>query len=289
MKFAIIPLNITLKAPATTVPLQFEIIKFKADDCTNFFQKNNARYWPFAFCKLRHFAANLILGTHAPAINFKSATVTEDGEEMDIIKARRFYPALEVLPIYQLNKNTSLSMYGIFGRGFEEEVATTNYFLSFRTDFNNIPLTKQLFLRLNPQIYYLRIEDEDSFYTTGSLTLAHRKWPLSVSTMMNKSLKSEIDVSDFEWNVGVTYAFGKTIAERKNATPAQVALAWVLAQKPWIVPIPGTTKLHRLTENNGAADIHFSKEELQELTAASEAVKVVGARYTEAQEAATGL
>lgn len=78
-------------------------------------------------------------------------------------------------------------------------------------------------------------------------------------------------------------------AERKNATPAQVALAWVLAQKPWMVPIPGTTKPHRLTENNGAANVHFSPEELRELTAASEAVKVVGARYTEAQEAATGL
>jgi aryl-alcohol dehydrogenase-like predicted oxidoreductase len=78
-------------------------------------------------------------------------------------------------------------------------------------------------------------------------------------------------------------------AERKNATLAQVALAWVLAQKPWIVPIPGTTKLHRLTENNGAANVHFTQEELEELTAASEQVKVMGARYTEAMEAATGL
>ncbi|MBI1227168.1 MAG: aldo/keto reductase [Bacteroidetes bacterium] len=78
-------------------------------------------------------------------------------------------------------------------------------------------------------------------------------------------------------------------AERKNATPAQIALAWVLAQKPWIVPIPGTTKLHRLKENNRAADIDFTPEELQELTAASEEVNVTGARYTEAQEAATGL
>ena len=54
-------------------------------------------------------------------------------------------------------------------------------------------------------------------------------------------------------------------AERKNATPAQIALAWVLAQKPWIVPIPGTTKLHRLQENIGAANIEFTKEELQQL------------------------
>ncbi len=78
-------------------------------------------------------------------------------------------------------------------------------------------------------------------------------------------------------------------AEQKNATPAQIALAWVLAQKPWIVPIPGTTKLHRLTENNGAVNVVFTAQELQELTAASEQVKVMGARYTEAMEAATGL
>ncbi len=78
-------------------------------------------------------------------------------------------------------------------------------------------------------------------------------------------------------------------AERKNATPAQIALAWVLAQKPWIVPIPGTTKLHRLTENNGAANIEFTAAELQELTAASEQVKVRGTRYTEAMEQSTGL
>lgn len=78
-------------------------------------------------------------------------------------------------------------------------------------------------------------------------------------------------------------------AEKHNATNAQIALAWVLARNNMTVPIPGTTKLHRLTENIGAANIQLSAEELDELTKASEAVKVVGARYTEAQERATGL
>lgn len=78
-------------------------------------------------------------------------------------------------------------------------------------------------------------------------------------------------------------------AERKNATPAQIAIAWVLAQKPWIVPIPGTTKLHRLAENNGAVAIEFTTAELQELTATSEQVKITGTRYTEAMEQSTGL
>lgn len=78
-------------------------------------------------------------------------------------------------------------------------------------------------------------------------------------------------------------------AAQKNATPAQIALAWVLAQKPWIVPIPGTTKLHRLTENNGAAAIELTAAELQEMEAASAHIEVVGSRYTATMEASTGL
>jgi len=78
-------------------------------------------------------------------------------------------------------------------------------------------------------------------------------------------------------------------AEKKNATPAQIALAWVLAQKPWIVPIPGTTKLHRLQENIGAANIELTKEELQQIENASAQIKVIGTRYTEAMEKSTGL
>ena len=78
-------------------------------------------------------------------------------------------------------------------------------------------------------------------------------------------------------------------AESKNATPAQIALAWVLAQKPWIVPIPGTTKLHRLTENNGAASIQLTKIELQEIEDASAHIKIMGTRYTEQMEKSTGL
>ncbi len=78
-------------------------------------------------------------------------------------------------------------------------------------------------------------------------------------------------------------------AEKRNATPAQIALAWVLAQKPWIVPIPGTTKLHRLTENDGAASIQLTKAELQEIENASSNIKIIGTRYTEAMEKSTGL
>jgi aryl-alcohol dehydrogenase-like predicted oxidoreductase len=72
-----------------------------------------------------------------------------------------------------------------------------------------------------------------------------------------------------------------SIAQKKNATAAQIALAWLLAQKPWIVPIPGTTKLHRLEENIGALNIKFTADELAEIDLASSNIKVEGARYPE--------
>ncbi len=71
------------------------------------------------------------------------------------------------------------------------------------------------------------------------------------------------------------------ISQRKNATPAQIALAWVLAQKPWMVPIPGTTKLDRLKENVAAASITLSEEDLREIESATSEIAVQGARYSE--------
>jgi aryl-alcohol dehydrogenase-like predicted oxidoreductase len=79
-----------------------------------------------------------------------------------------------------------------------------------------------------------------------------------------------------------------SIAERKNATPAQIALAWLLAQKPWIVPIPGTTKLHRLEENIGAANIELTPQDLREIDSAAAKITVQGERYPESMERMTG-
>jgi aryl-alcohol dehydrogenase-like predicted oxidoreductase len=78
------------------------------------------------------------------------------------------------------------------------------------------------------------------------------------------------------------------IAKRKKATPAQIALAWLLAQKPWIVPIPGTTKLHRLEENIEAASIELTPDDLREIDSAASKITVQGARYPERLEQMTG-
>jgi len=78
------------------------------------------------------------------------------------------------------------------------------------------------------------------------------------------------------------------VAEQKKATPAQIALAWLLAQEPWIVPIPGTTKLHRLDENLAAADVELTSDDLREIESAASEITVQGARYPEHLERTTG-
>jgi len=81
----------------------------------------------------------------------------------------------------------------------------------------------------------------------------------------------------------------RKIAEKKRATPAQIALAWLLAQKPWIAPIPGTTKLARLGENIGAAAVKLTADDLREIASAASQITIQGARYPEALEKRTGL
>jgi aryl-alcohol dehydrogenase-like predicted oxidoreductase len=110
---------------------------------------------------------------------------------------------------------------------------------------------------------------------------------------------TEFDSSDFrnglprftpearKANQALVDLLGK-IAERKNATPAQIALAWLLAQKPWIVPIPGTTKLHRLEENIGAATLELTPDDLREIENVAARITVQGDRYPENLERMTG-
>ncbi len=81
----------------------------------------------------------------------------------------------------------------------------------------------------------------------------------------------------------------REIAERKSATPAQIALAWLLAQKPWIVPIPGTRRLERLDENLGAVDVELTTDDLRDIDAAASQITVQGARYSEENERRTNL
>ena len=102
-----------------------------------------------------------------------------------------------------------------------------------------------------------------------------------------RNIVPRFSVENREANQGLVDRIGR-FAQKKRATPAQVALAWLLAQKPWIVPIPGTTRLHRLEENIGAANIELSADDLREIDTATSKIPVQGDRYPEALQKMVG-
>lgn len=174
--------------------------------------------WSFIFVwrykLVRREKFNFSVGTHLPAVNFRTTSMVQNNLPQDLIEARRFFPVAELMPGYRFNRYFSLNAYILYGKGLDKSASAANTFVSIRPDVDYIRMTKKFFLRLNPQFYYLKINENDGFYTAASLTLAHQEWPFSISTMMNKALKTNINASDFDWNVGLTYAFGRSFVEK---------------------------------------------------------------------------
>ena len=168
--------------------------------------------WRYKLVKKEKF--QFTLGTHLPALNFVSRKDTIGGVEQDVIRARRFFPVAEVIPVYRIGKNFSLGIYYLFSIGLEKEVTKHNHFVSLQPNFNHIPLPKRYYLRFNPQFYYLKLDEHDGIYVAGALTLARQGFPFSISGMMNKAIDSNIKARDFDWNVSLNYSFGRNYRER---------------------------------------------------------------------------
>ena len=153
------------------------------------------------------------LGAH-PAFHFKTSTFLTDSISIEIIGVKR-YLAGELSPNYLVTKNISIGLYYMYGHGIEKDAIRNTHFLALRSNFSNIKLTKQFFLRFNPQIYYLKMDKKDGFYFSSTLTLARINFPLSISSLINKNIQTEIPADkDFVWNVSLIYSFNKEYIER---------------------------------------------------------------------------
>jgi len=145
-------------------------------------------------------------GIH-PAFAFKTITFSSDTVPKEIIRVQR-YIAGEIVPTFILTKNISIGMYYLPSVALQDDgVKYTNY-IALRGYFTNIRLTDNYFLRFNPQVYYLKMDAYDGFYANASITLAKRNFPISVSTLINKTISTNIPVGeDFIWNVSLIYSF----------------------------------------------------------------------------------
>jgi hypothetical protein len=154
----------------------------------------------------------LNIGAH-PAFSFKTVTLITDGHSQNIIRSQR-YLAGEIAPTYLLTQNISVGIYYLNAHGLEEDLTQSTDYLAFRCGFSNIRISNQFYISLNPQIYYLKIDKNDGFYINATATLAKRNFPLSVSSLVNKTIKTNIPVGEnFIWNVSLIYTFNKDYFE----------------------------------------------------------------------------
>ncbi len=149
------------------------------------------------------------IGAH-PALNFRTIAlpVNENGAVNEMIITRRFL-AGEIAPSYTLSKNVSIGAYYLYSRGFDATAKNT-HFITLNSNFSNITLGDQFYMNVTPQIFYLKQDKQDGFFVTSTLNISKRNFPLTLQTIMNKTIQSNITGSkDFVWNASLIYTFHK--------------------------------------------------------------------------------
>ena len=163
-------------------------------------------WWRYKLLKSNKFSFNL--GTHL-GLPFTTATETINGVTTETMTAKR-YVVGELVPNYLLKKDISLGLYYLYSHGIDDGTIQNTHFLTLNVNFANIRLDKQFYLKAIPQVYYLKMDKQDGFYFTSALTLANKKYPLSISMVINKIIQTDITASkNFVWNVSLIYSFNK--------------------------------------------------------------------------------
>lgn len=168
--------------------------------------------WYFLFW-FRYKLANtgkfkMTAGTHL-GLNFKNAILSADMDSTEVKVVDR-YLAGELAPSYSITKNISAGMYYLHARGLDPGANRKTNFITLNASFSNIRITDKFFMKATPQFYYLNMDAGDGFYFTSAFTLAKRNFPLSISSIINKAIQTDIPAGkDFVWNVTLTYSFGK--------------------------------------------------------------------------------
>jgi hypothetical protein len=163
-------------------------------------------WWRYQLVKTNKFGIRL--GAH-PAINFKTQEVILDGVTKKMIIARR-YVAGELTPVYYVSKSISVGMYYLYSRALDFGTAKNTHFITLNSSFSNIRLAGSFYMRLVPQVYYLKMDQQDGFFMTSSVSLYKKHFPFSLSGIVNKRLQSNITGSrNFVWNTSLVYSFNQ--------------------------------------------------------------------------------
>ena len=148
------------------------------------------------------------------SLSYKNITsYTSTGTPQEIIRTTRYLVGA-ISPNYQFNKHLGVGMFLFYSWGIEKIITRNTWMASFRPSISNIPVTTNISARINPEIYYLKMDDKDGVYLNAGFFLSKNNFPLSVSGLINKPLQSDIPSEyDLLWNVGLSYTFGNRYIE----------------------------------------------------------------------------
>lgn len=207
--FAIIP-AFALGAPAFYVDMRMGNKRLSFEPLFRF--SLEGRPWSFVFIYryklIDQSRFRLTLGSHLPGLNFVKRPVAIDGIIEELSVARRFL-ALEVIPSYTITEHFSLGVYYLRGRGFQQHGPQNTNYLTFQTQFTNVPLGKKLYLNVTPQVFYLKVDQNDGVFFNATGSLGIKDFPLSISGLFNKVLAGNVEANAVDWNVGLVYTLDR--------------------------------------------------------------------------------
>ena len=153
------------------------------------------------------------IGAH-PAFAFKTVPITINGDTSQTMIAHR-YLAGEFSPNYYIKKNISIGIYYLHSHGFDEGATRTTHFITVNSNFSNIKLSANYYMKFFPQLYYLRIDEKEGYYGTATLTFARRNFPLSLQSILNQTIETNIPAKrDFVWNASLIYTFNNEFVRK---------------------------------------------------------------------------
>ncbi len=155
----------------------------------------------------------ITIGAH-PALSFKTSTITTNGVTTKAIVSSR-YLAGEIAPNYFITKNISIGTYYLYAYCLETNAIKNTHFITLNSTLSNLNILNFIYMRITPQVYYLKMGKYDGYYISSSLSFAKKDFPISVSMLFNKSIKTDVHGSrDFIWNVSLVYTFRNSYYKR---------------------------------------------------------------------------
>lgn len=156
----------------------------------------------------------LTFGGHLPGLNFITRPVTVNGIDENLSITRRFLAA-EIIPTYYIKNNLSIGLYYLRGFAFQKHGPQDTNFLSLQGNFTKIKLVGKTYFSFNPQVFYLKVDADDGFYVNATTTFGVRDFPITISSIVNKAIESEIAAKDFDWNVSLIYTFDRNFVVKR--------------------------------------------------------------------------